>query len=66
MFAIVFLSRADRATNARAYPAEQSAGHVIRILDQNGRPAVNGMPSGTGPVVPVTVGGRKCICPGYR
>ena len=57
MFAMVFLSQAqsrDRRTNIRT-PKEHAAG-AIHIVDQSGRPAVSGVPSGTGQTVDVQVG----------
>ena len=57
MFALVFLSQAqsrDRRTNIPT-PKEDAAG-AIHIVDQSGRPAVSGVPSGTGQIVDVQVG----------
>ena len=57
MFAIVFLSQAESG-NKRATATQQkrSANHEIQIVDQNGNPAVSGVPSGTGQIVDVAVG----------
>jgi plastocyanin len=56
-FAIVFLSQAGLAdrhvTKARQ---KERVAHAITIVDQNGRPAVSGVPSGTGQIVDVAVG----------
>jgi hypothetical protein len=57
MFTLVFLSQAqsrDRRTNIPT-PKEHAAG-AIHIVDQSGRPAVSGVPSGTGQTVDVQVG----------
>ena len=56
MFAIVFLSQAESGNKRATTQQKQTAGHAIRIFDQNGRPAVSGMPSGTGQVFDVAVG----------
>ena len=56
-FAVVFLSRADSGDrHVNTAPQKQRATHIIRIVDQNGRPAVNGVPSGTGQIFDVAVG----------
>ena len=57
MFAIVFLSQAESG-NKRATATQQkrSANHEIQIVDQNGNPAVSGVPSGTSQIVDVAVG----------
>jgi plastocyanin len=58
MFAIVFLSRAESG-NRRATSTthkEHAANHEIHIVDQNGNPAVSGVPSRTGQIVDVQVG----------
>ncbi len=56
MFAIVFLSQAESG-NKRLTTTQQkrSANHAIHIVDQNGRPAVSGVPSG-GQIFDVAVG----------
>ena len=57
MFTLVFLSQAqsrDRRTNIPT-PKQHAAG-AIHIVDQSGRPAVSGVPSGTGQIVDVQVG----------
>ena len=57
MFAIVFLSQAEsggkRLTTTQQ---KRSANHEIHIMDQNGNPAVSGVPSRTGQIVDVQVG----------
>src|SRR6266540_1212721 len=56
MFAIVFLSQAESG-NKRLTTTQQkrSDNHAIHIVDQNGRPAVSGVPSG-GQIFDVAVG----------
>jgi len=55
-FAIVFLAQAQRSTKRFAAPHQtMSSGHVIQIFDQNGQPAVSGVPSG-GQIFDVAVG----------
>ena len=57
MFAMVFLSQAqsrDRRTNIPT--PKEHATVAIHIVDQSGRPAVSGVPSGTGQIVDVQVG----------
>src|ERR1043166_4797966 len=55
-FAIVFLAQAQRSSKRFAAPHQtMSSGHVIQIFDQNGQPAVNGVPSATSTIVDVTV-----------
>jgi plastocyanin len=57
MFAIVFLSQAqsrDRRTTITTHK-EHAAG-AIHIVDQNGRPAVSGVPSATSQIFDVAVG----------
>src|SRR5207245_5351432 len=56
MFAIVFLVRAESGDRRTRMPDTKSA-PPIRILDQNGQPAVNGVPSATSTIVDVTTGG---------
>src|SRR5438552_1481610 len=56
IFAIVFLVRAESGGRRGSMPHTKGA-PPIRILDQNGQPAINGVPSPDGAVVPVTVGG---------
>jgi plastocyanin len=57
MFAMVFLSQAQSG-NSHLATAEQkrSSAHVIHIVDQNGQPAVSGVPSGGGQIFDVDVG----------
>jgi plastocyanin len=57
MFALVFSSQADSRDRLITIAQQQHASaHAIRIVDQNGRPAVSGVPSGTGQIVDVAVG----------
>ena len=57
MFAIVSLSQAQsREQRATMTTHKQPATGTIHIVDQNGRPAVSGVPSGTGQIVDVAVG----------
>jgi plastocyanin len=56
-FALVSLSQADPSnTHVNTAPQKQRATHVIRIVDQNGRPAMSGVPSGGGQIFDVAVG----------
>jgi plastocyanin len=55
IFAIVFLVRAESGDKHPSLPRAKSA-PPIRIFDQNGQPAVNGVPSATSTIVDVTVG----------
>ena len=55
-FAIVFFVRAESGDRRASMPHAKSA-PPIRIVDQNGRPAVNGVPSATSTIVDVMVGG---------
>jgi plastocyanin len=57
LFVIGFLPQAEsRDKHVNTAPQKHHATHVIRIVDQNGRPAVSGVPSGTGQIVDVSVG----------
>src|SRR5436309_9815652 len=56
IFAIVFLVRAESGDRRGSMPHAKSA-PPIRILDQNGQPAINGVPSPNGAIVDVMVGG---------
>jgi plastocyanin len=56
MFAIVFLVRAEAGERRTSMPNTKSA-PPIRIFDQKGQPAVSGVPSPTGAIFDVTVGG---------
>jgi plastocyanin len=57
LFVIGFLPQAEsRDKHVNTAPQKQNATHVIRIVDQNGRPAVSGVPSGTGQIVDLSVG----------
>src|SRR5438093_866110 len=56
IFAIVFLVRAESGDRRTSTPHTKSA-PPIRIFDQNGQPAVNGVPSVSGTIFDVTVGG---------
>ena len=57
IFTLVVSSRAE-SDDKRIITAQQkhTSAHAIRIVDQNGRPAVSGVPSGTGQIVDVAVG----------
>lgn len=56
-FATVFLSQAESGDrHISAAHQKQTSGHAIHIVDQNGRPAVSGVPSGTGQIFDVAVG----------
>ena len=54
IFAIGILVRAESGEKRANTPNTKSA--PLRIVDQNGRPAVNGVPSPTGQIFDVTVG----------
>jgi len=54
IFALGILVRAESGQKRETAPNTRSP--LLRIVDQNGRPAVNGVPSGTGQIVDVTVG----------
>ena len=54
IFAVAFLVQAESGQNRVVAPNTKSA--RLRIVDQNGRPAVNGVPSPDGQIVDVTVG----------
>src|SRR5437762_7942063 len=57
-FAIVFLVRAESGDKRTSTPQTMSAPRApIQIVDQNGQPAVNGVPSATSTTVDVAVGG---------
>jgi plastocyanin len=57
MFAMVFLSQAQSGQKRVATTQQKkSTAHEIHIVDQNGNPAVSGVPSGTGQIVDVQVG----------
>ncbi len=55
LFAVGVLMRAESAQKRASMPANKSAS-FLRIVDQNGRPAVSGAPSATSQIVDVTVG----------
>jgi len=55
VFAIVFLVRAESGDRRTSMPDGKGA-PPIRILDQNGQPAINGVPSPNGAIVDVAVG----------
>jgi plastocyanin len=58
MFAIGFLMEAEAGDRRTSMPQQnQRAPAPIRIVDQNGQPAANGVPSATSTIVDVTVGG---------
>jgi plastocyanin len=57
MFAIVFLSQAEPSNKRPTTTLQKtSANHQIQIMDQNGRTAVSGVPSGGGQIFDVAVG----------
>ena len=56
MLAIVFLVRAESGDRRTSMPRTKSASPSLRIFDQNGQPAVSGVPSPTGTIVDVAVG----------
>jgi plastocyanin len=57
IFALVLSSEAGPTARHIATAGQNKAfAHKIHIVDQNGRPAVSGMPSGTGQIVDVSVG----------
>src|SRR5205823_8730474 len=55
IFVIAFLVRAESGDRRASMPHAKSA-PSFRILDQNGQPAVNGVPSATSQIVDVAVG----------
>src|SRR5678816_449081 len=55
ILAIGILVRAE-SSEKRANTANAKSAHSIRILDQNGNPAVSGVPSVTGTICAVDVG----------
>jgi plastocyanin/N-acetylneuraminic acid mutarotase len=57
IFAVTFLVRAESGGRRSSAPSHVHSGApAIRILDQNGQPAVSGAPSATSTIVDVTVG----------
>ncbi len=57
IFAIAFLVRAESGDRRASVPQARSAAPApIRIVDQNGQPAVSGVPSATSTIVDVMVG----------
>ncbi|HEX4535854.1 MAG TPA: plastocyanin/azurin family copper-binding protein [Candidatus Acidoferrum sp.] len=57
IFTITFLVRAESGANrTSALPQKQRGAPGIRIVDENGQPAVSGVPSATSTIVDVTVG----------
>src|SRR5882724_9069144 len=54
IFAIGILLRAESGQKSARTP--NTKGAPLRIVDQNGRPAVNGVPSPNGQIIDVTVG----------
>jgi plastocyanin len=57
MFAIVFLVRAESGDKRTSViPQKEHATARLRIFDQNGQPAVSGVPSPTGAIFDVAVG----------
>jgi len=56
-FALVFSSQAQSGDrHIITAQQKQTSAHAIHIVDQNGRPVVNGVPSGTGQIFDVSVG----------
>ena len=55
MFAIAFLSHAESGDRRINTTKERTHG-AVRIVDQNGRPALNGVPSATSQIFDVAVG----------
>jgi plastocyanin/N-acetylneuraminic acid mutarotase len=56
-FAVVFWVQAEsRDRRANMPQTKSAAAHSIRIFDQNGQPAVSGVPSATSTIIDVTVG----------
>jgi plastocyanin len=56
MFAMVFLSQAESGQKRVATQQKKTAAHEIHIVDQNGRPAVSGVPSAISQIFDVQVG----------
>src|SRR6266404_4070645 len=57
VFAIVFLVRAESGDKRTSViPQKEQATARLRIFDQNGQPAVSGVPSPTGAIFDVAVG----------
>ena len=56
IFALGFLVRAESGQRRTSIPAQKHAAPPIRILDQNGQPAVSGIASPNGNIVDVAVG----------
>ena len=56
IFALGFLVRAESGQKRANICAKYEARATLRIFDQNGRPAVNGVPSANGQTVDVMVG----------
>ena len=57
LFAMVFLSQAEPGTKRVATTQQKkTSAHEIHLVDQNGRPAVNSVPSGGGQIFDVAVG----------
>jgi plastocyanin len=56
-FTTVFLSQAESGDrHISAAHQKQTSAHTVHIVDQNGRPAVSGVPSGGGQIFDVAVG----------
>jgi len=56
-FAVVFLSQAQLGNKHLATTQRtKTSAHTIRIVDQNGQPAISGVPSGGGQTFDVAVG----------
>src|SRR2546423_15555825 len=57
LFATAFLSQAEsRDKRPSTTQQKKTSAHEIHLVDQNGRPAVNGVPSATSQIVDVAVG----------
>ena len=56
IFALGLLVRAESGQRRTSIPAQKHAAPPIRILDQNGQPAVSGIASPNGNIVDVAVG----------
>ena len=63
IFALGILVRAESGEKRANIANTKSA--PLRIVDQNGRPAVSGVPSATGQIVDVTVGPGLRVSPGH-
>src|SRR2546423_14880511 len=66
LFATAFLSQAEsRDKRPSTTQQKKTSAHEIHLVDQNGRPAVNGVPSATSQIVDVAAGeGGGVFVPG--